>query len=133
MGFVRVGVCVLFGAGIVAFEPTTARAGDVAAECAEIDRSRRASCRVERSLDGDWVMTTRLVVGSGAKQGLASLEREFCEGLRARGRSGRVIRWNALPGSADQGAKMERRCDTPAVSSPPPARLPTRGGAIRRY
>jgi hypothetical protein len=121
-------------AAVVVTIPATARAGALERDCTELERARRTSCQLDRDQSGAWVLTTRLVVGSGAKREVASLERQFCDAMRARGKAARVTRWNALPGDEGRAAKMEWSClapPTPSVSSAPP-RMPRYGGAYLR-
>ncbi|MGH0034298.1 MAG: hypothetical protein ACQGVK_04665 [Myxococcota bacterium] len=134
LGLIALGLIGLGLIGVGVLIPEAARAGELERDCAEVDRSRRTSCQLERELTGEWVLTTRLVVGSGAKAGVSSLEQRFCNAMVSRGRAARVTRWSALPGSEGQAAKMEWRCggSTPAVSSGPPSQMPRYGGAYLR-
>jgi len=116
---------------VMAAVPGSARAGEIARACAAVDRSHRTACDLERRSDGEWVLTTRLVVDTGAKTQVAALERRFCENMRAQGQRGRVLHWSALPGAAGNAAKTEWSCEAPSVSSAPPSSssVPSYGGA----
>lgn len=114
--------------------PTAAGAGTLEGDCDAVDRGRRSSCELERGRDGIWVLTTGLVVGSGAKRSVDALERRFCEAMQSRGQAARVARLNTLPGYEGQAARMEWSCaapPSPSVSSAPP-RMPSYGGAYLR-
>jgi hypothetical protein len=132
-GLAAIGALALLGS--VGVAPTATAGGPLERDCEALDRSRKTSCELGRGLEGEWVLTTRLVIGSGAKARLTSVERRFCKAMRSSGQSARVTRWNALPGQ-DRAAKLQWSCDrapTPSVSSPPPTSMPRYGGAYLRY
>ncbi len=92
-----------------------AQGATLSTACAELDRSHAARCKLERHWGargsrGLWKLTTRLVLGEGNLDRVASVEAQFCRMVRSRGGRGQLTRWSHLPGHLEGAAKTERSC-----------------------
>lgn len=91
-------------------------------QCAALQSTRQTGCTLERPRGREWTLTTRVEVGSGRKASVQAVEDSFCAAAGRAGAPASVTRWNSLPGTLGEGAKLEWRCDPPAVSAAPKPR-----------
>lgn len=117
---IRIVIC----GALVALAPllaTQARADGLAKECRKVDRTREAECEMKRPRGREWVLETSVQVGTGRKSAVEAVEERFCQAARQAGVRARVLRRSELPGAMGSGARMEWRCEPPAVSAAPSA------------